>query len=126
MRSPTRSRLGYNQFGSVDNSRQVSGRRASMELVEHRVMEDGPQRTISLWREKVAQSGSMGGSRVGVDDEMKSEVSSPSHRRIPSGESYGSRRTGEEYSRSRGDSYERSEVSRTYRLDFICELISCA
>ena len=97
--------------GSIDNVRQVSGRRASMELVEHRVMEDGPQRTISLWREKVAQS-SLGGSGSRGEDEGRSEVGSHSHghshRRMPSGESYGSR----EYSRTRTDvGYERSEVS---------------
>jgi len=103
LRSPGRSRLGMGQFGSMDNIRQVSGRRASMELVEHRVMEDGPQRTISLWREKVAQS-SLSGSKA--EDDMRSEVDNHVHRRVPSGESYGSRRN----ARSRADSgYERSE-----------------
>ncbi|THH29229.1 hypothetical protein EUX98_g4975 [Antrodiella citrinella] len=107
LRSPGRSKLGMGQFGSMDNVRQVSGRRASMELVEHHVMEDGPQRTISLWREKVAQS-SLSGSKA--DDDVRSEVGNHVHRRVPSGESYGSRRKGEEYARSRTDSvYERSE-----------------
>ena len=39
-----------------ENARQVSGKKGLIELVEQRVLEDTPARTISLWRERVAQS----------------------------------------------------------------------
>ena len=80
-----------------ENARQVSGKKGLIELVEQRVLEDTPARTISLWRERVAQS-SAGGSAYGAGDEMRSEVDSHvrthgngngnghghGHRRVPS------------------------------------------
>ena len=58
-----------------ENARQVSGKKGQIELVEQRILEDSPARTISLWRERVAQS-SAGGSAYGAGDEMRSEVDS--------------------------------------------------
>lgn len=70
-----------------NNARKVSGKRGAIELVEQKVMEDGPQRTISLWRERVAQSSV-------EDEEMRDEVNygshlngSPTHRKVSSGDS---------------------------------------
>ncbi|KAH9949799.1 hypothetical protein B0H21DRAFT_687736 [Amylocystis lapponica] len=68
----------------VENARQVSGRKGRIELVEQKVMEDNPQRTISLWRERVAQ-GSGGSSQ---SDGQHSETDSHAHRRTPSGDSH--------------------------------------
>ncbi|RPD77659.1 hypothetical protein L226DRAFT_544188 [Lentinus tigrinus ALCF2SS1-7] len=76
-----------------ENARQVSGKKGQIELVEQRILEDSPSRTISLWRERVAQS-SAGGSAYGpAGDEVRSEVDSHvrthghghGHRRVPSG-----------------------------------------
>lgn len=122
VRSPGRSRLGMDQYGDEESVRQVSGRRASVELVEHRVIEDGPQRTISLWREKVARS-SLSGTKV--EEEVRSEAGSHTHRRMPSGESY--RRVTEEYTRPKErESYERSEVrSSSSFLYPTCKRPSC-
>lgn len=59
-----------------ENARQVSGKKGQIELVEQRILEDSPSRTISLWRERVAQS-SAGGS--GFGDDARSEVDSHVH-----------------------------------------------
>ncbi|KAI0715667.1 hypothetical protein C8T65DRAFT_738525 [Cerioporus squamosus] len=74
-----------------ENARQVSGKKGQIELVQQRVLEDSPARTISLWRERVAQS-SASGSVYGQADEVRSEVDSHArahhahgHRRVPSG-----------------------------------------
>lgn len=126
---------GLGGFASVDNIRQVSGRKASMELVEHKIMEDGPQRTISLWRERVAQSNP---SKSG-EDEFQSGSHAHAHRRITSGDARSPRKMmSEDFGgRGRGDSvghqsmskgkdaprqvmggYERSEVIGNLHLDF--------
>ncbi|KAI0086970.1 hypothetical protein BDY19DRAFT_319308 [Irpex rosettiformis] len=49
---------GHNRSPRRDSngSQEVSSQNARAELVEHRVVEDGPKRTISLWREQVAAS----------------------------------------------------------------------
>ena len=57
-----------------ENARKVSGKKGKIELVEQRVLEDSPTRTISLWRERVAAS-SVGGGE-GEGDEMRSETDS--------------------------------------------------
>ena len=108
-----------------NNARKVSGRKGRVELVEQKVVEDGPDRTISLWRERVAHSSN--GSRIA--DDIQSEADSHSHRRIHSGDSQkrrtvsdgqiknynpvekGAGRRGMEISRTGRASYERSEVS---------------
>lgn len=66
---------------SADGSREVSLRSAktNVELVEHRVVEDGPKRTITLWREQVAASGSL--------EDIPSSVQQPVPRTTPSNES---------------------------------------
>ena len=65
----------------VQNARKVSGRRGKIEVFEEKVMHDGPERTISLWRERVAES-SRGGSRM--DSDERSVADSHCHRRMPS------------------------------------------
>lgn len=64
-----------------------SGSRSGWEryrMVEHKVLEDGPERTISVWREEVAKSSDGDGSTLAGDvDEFgrRSEVDSHAHRR---------------------------------------------
>lgn len=59
-----------------ENARQVSGKKGQIELVEQRILEDSPSRTISLWRERVAQSSAVGS---GFGDDARSEVDSHVH-----------------------------------------------
>lgn len=66
---------------SLQNARKVSGRKGKIEVFEERVTHDGPERTISLWRERVAES-SRGGSRV--DGDERSVADSHIRRRVPS------------------------------------------
>jgi len=105
VKSPSnRSMVGY---ASVD-TRKVHGKKASMELVEHRIMEDGPQRTVSLWRERVARS--TGGSIV--DDDARSDANSHAHRRMPV-DSRGTRRMPNDQLRRPRDINNRSqEISK--------------
>ena len=74
-----------------ENARQVSGKKGQIELVEQRILEDSPARTISLWRERVAQSSGCGSA---FGDEVRSEAADShahaygrvnGHRRVPSG-----------------------------------------
>ena len=106
--------------GSADGSRDVALQNGNMELVEHRVVEDGPKRTISLWREQVAAS-------TPTEDLLSSDQSavrtppsqeSRSNRYVPpnkgGGQSSGSGSAGPGKSASKGsgaDGYERTEVS---------------
>ncbi|KAI0754810.1 hypothetical protein C8Q80DRAFT_391255 [Daedaleopsis nitida] len=60
-----------------DNARQVRGKKGQVELVEQRILEDTPARTISIWRERVAQS--VSGSGSAFDDELRSETDSHAH-----------------------------------------------
>ena len=69
-----------------ENAREVSGKKGRIELVEQRVLEDSPARTISLWRERVAAS-SAGGTSNGEDDATDSHhghAKLRGHRRVPS------------------------------------------
>ena len=66
---------------ALQNARKVSGRRGKIEVFEEKVLHDGPERTISLWRERVAES-SRGGSRM--DGDERSIADSHAHRRTPS------------------------------------------
>ncbi|TFK90541.1 hypothetical protein K466DRAFT_583654 [Polyporus arcularius HHB13444] len=74
-----------------ENARQVSGKKGQIELVQQRILEDTPLRTISLWRERVAQS-SAGGSVYGQGHDVRSEADGPprahahghGHRRVAS------------------------------------------
>lgn len=102
------------------NARKVSGKRGHIELVEQKVMEDSPERTISLWRERVAQS-SVGDLRY-QDEEEHSEENSHVHRKVSSCDPRTERSVTNVPQRSKGhvDSgrgasknmgYERSEVS---------------
>lgn len=118
-----RRRESLGRATSPENVRRVSGRKGLVELVEHRVMEDTPQRTISLWRERVAQSDTE--TPPGCDDQ-RSVANSHAHRRMSSYESREGRAiSGEKngqvsaksnarkdaaISRPRKISYERSEV----------------
>ena len=126
-------RPGLGSYASLDNVRHVSGRRGRVELVEHKIMEDGPERTISLWRERVAQSGD-GSSRYGDVSARGESVHGRGHRRVISAEEYYGGRPDTRYaggSRGQGQSstnyiprkskevprdshgdYERTEVSR--------------
>ncbi|KAH9912849.1 uncharacterized protein BXZ73DRAFT_107186 [Epithele typhae] len=64
-----------------ENARRVSGTRGHVELVEQRVIEDSPARTITLWRERVAQS-SVDGSVLGaMDVDERGETESHAHYR---------------------------------------------
>lgn len=122
-----KGRRGLGGVANIENVRQVTGRKGAVELVEHKIMEDNHQRTISLWRERVAQSNA---SRS-AEDEVQSEINGPTHRRINSGDARSPRRMMSEdfrgSGRARGDSvghrggikskdtqrvgdYERSEV----------------
>ncbi len=129
-------RPGLGSYASIDNARHVTGRKGRMELVEHKIMEDGPERTISLWRERVAQSGD-GGSRFEGESNRAEASHSRAHRRAAS-EIHGSR-VPEEYrggnrgpgqssssfgpgrnketSRDSNGGYERTEVRRCCHLD---------
>ena len=98
-------RPGLGSYASVDNARHVTGRRGRVELVEHKIMEDGPERTISLWRERVAASGD-GSSRYG-DESNRAESTygggGRSQRRVSAAEVYhGSRQEVRHTNRSRG------------------------
>lgn len=126
-------RPGLGSYASLDNVRHVSGRRGKVELVEHKIMEDGPERTISLWRERVAASGD-GSSRYGDVSVRGESVHGRGHRRVISAEEYyggrpdtryigGSRGQGQssvnyiprkskELPREGNGDYERTEVSR--------------
>ena len=55
-KSPTIVHMPMSPAPPPENARKVSGKRGHLELVEQRVLEDSPARTISLWRERVAQS----------------------------------------------------------------------
>ncbi|KAI0079511.1 hypothetical protein K474DRAFT_1705610 [Panus rudis PR-1116 ss-1] len=99
-------------YASVENMRKVHGRKASLELVEERVLEDGPDRSISMWRERVAQS-SAGGPTSEMGEEVRTDLDSHVHRRNPSGDSRTSRRTyNMEYSRPRAESVSSPGVKR--------------
>ena len=81
-------RQGAASYASGENVRHVTGRRGRVELVEHKIMEDGPERTISLWRERVAQSGD-GSSRYGDEsNRAESAAFARGHRRVVSAEVY--------------------------------------
>ena len=80
-------RPGLGSYASMDNVRHVSGRKGRVELVEHKIMEDGPERTISLWRERVAQSGD-GSSRYGDESNRAESAFNRGHRRVVSAEVY--------------------------------------
>ncbi|KAI0927005.1 hypothetical protein AcW1_007631 [Taiwanofungus camphoratus] len=85
-RSP-RATGGRRSLGSLeppDNARKVSGRKGKVELVEQKVMEDGPLRTISLWRERVAESS--GGSSH-LEDDVRSETNNQAYGMSPSDDS---------------------------------------
>jgi len=118
----------------VENARKVSGKKGRIELVEQKVMEDNPQRTISIWRERVAQS-SGGSERCEGSDGPDSDGDSHVHRRRPSDDSHarrvlsdghapgttssvvngsGTRGPGMEVAKSGKASYERSEYMVTY------------
>ncbi|KAF9816384.1 hypothetical protein IEO21_04137 [Rhodonia placenta] len=111
-----------------ENARKVSGRQGKMELVESRVVEDGPNRTISLWRERVAESSSDGNP---VEDDMLSGANPHTHRRVSSENvqtkriisdglggvssvSRGDSRRGLEMQKTGISSYERSEYMVAY------------
>ncbi|KAI0688719.1 hypothetical protein BC835DRAFT_290242 [Cytidiella melzeri] len=111
-------------LGGVDNSREVSSRRTRVELVEHRVVEDGPERTISLWREQVAESTSM--------EDLRKSSQEAAPRRICSNDSHtgrhvsnrsggrssgsGSAGHGKNTSKDSGaDGYERTEYMISYQ-----------
>ncbi|KAI0786198.1 hypothetical protein C8Q75DRAFT_772619 [Abortiporus biennis] len=97
MMSHSSSRRNLGAYASMENIRQVSGRKASIELVEHKIMEDGPSRTISLWRERVAQSG------VEREDEIQPDFTgSHVHRHKPSGSTNSPKRMVDEFGRARG------------------------
>ncbi|KAL6303893.1 hypothetical protein BKA93DRAFT_826303 [Sparassis latifolia] len=117
-----------------ENARKISGNRGKIELVEQKVIEDNPQRTISLWRERVAQSSGGSNSRYDDADDLRSDhTNSHAHRRVLSDDSRMRRvashgRTGSggtsahpkvtgremEVRRSGRASYERSEYMVTY------------
>lgn len=134
-------RPGLGSYASMDNVRHVSGRRGRVELVEHKIMEDGPERTISLWRERVAQSGD-GSSRYGDESNRGESVHVRGHRRVVSADVYhggrpearytnGSRNLGQpsgSFIQSKGKDvprdnggYERTEVSR-HSLGWACHV----
>lgn len=111
-----------------ENARKVSGRQGKMELVESRVVEDGPNRTISLWRERVAESSSDGNP---LEDDMLSGANPHTHRRVSSENvqtkriisdglggvssvSRGDSRRGLEMQKAGISSYERSEYMVAY------------
>lgn len=108
---------------SPQNARKVSGRKGKIEVFEERVMHDGPERTISLWRERVAES-SRGGSRTGGDESSVADShirrrtpSTPSLRRIVSDGPMGNGSNASLTRNHRGSelhaskaTYERSEV----------------
>ncbi|KAH9841672.1 uncharacterized protein C8Q71DRAFT_343230 [Rhodofomes roseus] len=123
-------RGGRKSLGGAEmphNARRVSGRKGKIEVFEEKVMHDGPERTISLWRERVADS-SRGGSRV--DDEGRSVATNHVHRRMPSSQSLrrvvsdGPKGNGSAQGAHGGEAqiqktakatYERSEYMVTYR-----------
>lgn len=84
-------RPGLGSYASMDNVRHVTGRKGRVELVEHKIMEDGPERTISLWRERVAQTGD-GSSRYGDESSRAESTYELGHRRIVSADAYHGRR----------------------------------
>ncbi|KZT65825.1 hypothetical protein DAEQUDRAFT_496379 [Daedalea quercina L-15889] len=113
------------------NGRRVTGRKGRIEVFEEKVMQDGPDRTISIWRERVAES-SRAGSRM--EDDVHSVAKSHVHRRKPSTQSLrrivsdGPTGNGNNASLSKGAhgvdvqdqktakaAYERSEYMVTYR-----------
>ncbi|OCH91608.1 hypothetical protein OBBRIDRAFT_886830 [Obba rivulosa] len=121
-------RASVGHAASPEIVRRVSGRKGLIELVEHKVMEDNSERTISLWRERVAQSSA----ESPFADDQRSVANSHAHRRMSSYDSRDRRgpsdktRKGEVVARSnvRKDatvckpnkhSYERSEYMVTYR-----------
>jgi len=104
VKSPVGRNVGT--YASVD-TRKVHGRKASMELVEHRVMEDGPQRTVSLWRERVARS--TGGSVA--DDDARSDANSHAHRRVAM-DSRGAKRSSNDQSRRTNTNGRTQDLSR--------------
>ncbi|KAI0632265.1 hypothetical protein C8Q77DRAFT_1158915 [Trametes polyzona] len=107
---PAKARQQPEPAPPPENTRQVSGKKGRLELVEQRVLEDTATRTISLWRERVAASSVGGGgggestvdapapgSRTelregGADGDGRSEVGSHIHRRVPSASINGDQR----------------------------------
>ncbi|CAL1712240.1 unnamed protein product [Somion occarium] len=96
-------RRSLSGFASMDNIRQVHGRKASVDLVEHRILEDGPNRSISMWRERVARSNATEDSGR-IPGDVRSETNSHAHRRLPSASSQARRAYGQEYGRPRAES----------------------
>ncbi|PCH39806.1 hypothetical protein WOLCODRAFT_161881 [Wolfiporia cocos MD-104 SS10] len=76
------SRRSVSRAETPLNARIVSGRQGRMELVEHSVREEGPNRTISMWRERVADSSS--GSDGNEDGSRNASDSNASQRRVAS------------------------------------------
>lgn len=122
-------RRNLSNYASMDNMRQVSGRKASVELVEHRILEEGPHKSISLWRERVARSSAVEENGRYMDD-GRSETNSHAHRRVPSVISQ-PRRGGyiPEYNRQRAESIasgmmpprKGKEVLRNYERSEVCQ-----
>ncbi|EJF63291.1 hypothetical protein DICSQDRAFT_179290 [Dichomitus squalens LYAD-421 SS1] len=83
--NPQQLQLPLSPVPPPENAREVSGKKGRIELVEQRIIEDSPVRTISLWRERVAAN-SAGGTRNGEDDgaDIHGNARSRGHRRVPS------------------------------------------
>lgn len=119
-------RRSLSGFASMDNIRQVSGRKASVDLVEHRILEDGPHKSISMWRERVARSNAEENARY--MDDGRSETNSHAHRRVPSASSQPRRGYAPEYTRQRAESIASGmmsprngkEVLRNYERSEVC------
>ncbi|CCL99727.1 uncharacterized protein FIBRA_01749 [Fibroporia radiculosa] len=83
-----RTGSGRRSLGSQDmpvNGRKVSDKRGKLELVESRIMEDGPSRTISLWRERVADSSA---GSTPTDDGARSRENIHLHAKAPPNDSH--------------------------------------
>lgn len=118
-------RRSLSGFASMDNIRHVSGRKASVDLVEHRIIEDGPHKSISIWRERVARSNAEENARY--MDDVRSETNSHAHRRMPSAGSQPRRGYVPEYTRQRADSIasgvsprKGKEILRNYERSEVC------
>ncbi|KAI0344435.1 hypothetical protein BDW22DRAFT_1047773 [Trametopsis cervina] len=98
---------------NVGEYREVSGMRPNVELVEHRVVEDGPHKTITLWRERVAESTSM--EEAPPRKAPSNEPQADRHAcRRSAGASSGSG-SGKQSKQSGGGAYERTEYMVSYQ-----------
>jgi len=76
------SRILDGRYNGGSLSRVKSdGSHEKTELVEHRVLEDGPTRTITVWREQVASSSEDNVTHIDLDTQSRKH----GHKRTPSG-----------------------------------------